>query len=138
MGNRFTHPDDAYVLTIPDGWEVEELSHTHAFFHPDTGVGAVNISVMSPKPEMPMPLAKAIIGEFIPRNATIEGSASLSAQSNELNRAFAKYSKSSKAWRLWVICGQTRIVVVTYNCDQSREGIEDEQVDALVASIRAA
>jgi hypothetical protein len=136
MRKRYRHPSSEFGLALPDDWEFAVKRASVAFFQPSEGVGALNVSAMTPQQGAIIdPVAVAL--DFVPKKLRTEVKLSGIASDSSPESVYTEYETADDAWRLWILCGPTRVVVVSYNCQRQSKGIEDPVVDAIVASIRA-
>lgn len=131
MSKVYNHPNGTFSLALPDDWDHADRKATTAFFQPDTGVGAMNISAMVPAKGVVDPAH--IVLEFTP--TTIRSAVQVTHLESAVPGAYAEYQFNGDAWRVWVLGGRTRVVVVSYNCQVRSKGIEDHTVDQIIQSL---
>jgi hypothetical protein len=131
MSQTYEHPNGAFSLTLPDDRDYAVQKSTIAFFQPEIGVGAINVSAMVPTKGIVDPAVIAF--EFTPK-AIRSGLQAIDSEAS-LPGAYVEYEFNGDAWRLWAVCGQTRVVVVSYNCQVSSKGAEDKVVNEIVQSL---
>jgi hypothetical protein len=131
MSQSYEDPSGAFSLTQPDDWDRALQKSTIAFFQPKTGVGAVNVSAMVPTKAGVDPAELAL--EFTPES--IRAGVRAMALESPVPGAYVEYEFKGDAWRVWAFRGQTRLLLVSYNCELSRKGSEDGVVDAIVQSL---
>lgn len=131
MSTLFKHPNGAYSLILPNDWGYEFKKSTVAFFQNRTGVGALNISSMIPPTNEIDPTQVAT--DFVPKE--IRSQTVVTNLKADIPNAVASYVIGDTSWRVWVLCGKTRVIVVSYNCQRDYMGIEDENVDKIIQSL---
>src|SRR5262249_45583540 len=118
-------------LNLPDDWDHAVQKSTIAFFQPETGVGAINVSAMTPAKGIVDPAEIAL--EFTPKSIRP------GLQATELESTFpggyVEYEFKGAAWRVWAFRGRNRVLVVSYNCQIASKGVEDEVVNEIVQSL---
>jgi len=131
MSQTYDHPDGAFSLKLPDDWDHAVQKSTIAFFQPETGVGAVNVSAMIPGKGNVDPAA--IVVEFAPKSIR-SGLQPLDLEF-PIAGAYIEYEFRGDAWRVWAFRGRTRVLIVSYNCQVSCKGAEDDAVNGLIQSL---
>ena len=130
----------AFRLGLPDQWEHEVCSASDVFYLPD-GVGALNVSSMSP-PKGETPNAEAILVRIRAQIGAREWISAFRAdrgtRKSKIERAYAEYAEGEVAWRVWVFAAKDLVVVLSYNCGLASQGDEDEVVDQIISSFQFA
>jgi hypothetical protein len=134
MSTTYRHANGAFTVVLPDDWEFAVRRSSVAFFHPSEGVGAMNVSAMIPQNGVAVDPAVVAL-DFVPKGVRTEVNLASKVADSQSKWAHAQYETDTDAWRLWVLCGLTQIVIVSYNCQRNSKGIEDPVVDQIVASI---
>jgi hypothetical protein len=124
----FVWPWDAFSLELPDDWVVEEALQGMDFFQPETGLGGVNIRLMTPGPMnaaeiVRMAAAESTAAELHPQPLPAP-----------LSGAYVEYESSGETCRVWALCGGKHVLVISYRCDAAAKGVEDAIVERIVRS----
>jgi hypothetical protein len=135
MPTAYRHTTGAFKLVLPEDWEYAVRRSSVAFFDPSNGVGAMNVSAMIPQKGVPVDPTLVVL-DFAPMKVRAEIGITSFMTDTRANAVYTEYEINGDAWRLWVFCGPTRVVVVSYNCKRDSKGIV--AVDQIVASIVAA
>src|SRR5215475_9547883 len=105
MSQVYNHPDGAFSLSLPDDWDHAVQKSTIAFFQPETGVGAINVSAMvSPNGLDPADITL----EFTP--TSIRARLRPTVLDTTAPGAYVGYEFKGDAWRVWTFCGRTHVV----------------------------
>ena len=131
MAKTFDYPNGAFTLSLPDDWDYAVKNASIAFFQPETGFGAINVSALAPTKGARDPAKIAL--QFTP--GTLRAGLQVTNFECSVPAANVEYEIDGNAWRLWTFCGRTRVVVVTYNCRVHSKGKEDRTVDQIVQSL---
>jgi len=131
MSQTYDHPDGAFSLKLPDDWDHAVQKSTIAFFQPETGVGALNISAMIPAKGNIDPATMVV--EFAPKSIR-PGLQPIDLES-PIPGAYVEYEFRGDAWRVWAYRRRMRVLIISYNCQVSSKGADDDAVNRIIQSL---
>lgn len=124
-----THKDTHWSIDLPEPWEAEVEEECTTVTHNDS-LGALQIS--SATKDGPvidadlMELAEDYLTRGTPDKVTFSKFVGLCLP----------YIEDHVAWRVWFVRSGDLLVFMTYNCDALDRGLEDEEIDSIVHSLR--
>jgi len=130
MSQLFRGP--GFTVLLPDGWEGLERAETCTFFRAEDGVGAVTVSVLS-SPMGVHPTPAHVLSEMAGDAAL---PCSLIPVGSAAEWACGERRTKGVLWRYWVSTPDRTIVLVSYNCRAIYEGVEDDDVQEIVRTLR--
>lgn len=127
MSEVFEGP--TWSIVVPDGWTVRDEDDVTTF-EADPGVGALQVSAYA-KDE---PVTDEDLEEFAEEHLT--AGATPDPVEHTLYEGFAiSYEVDEQFWTEWFLRHEHQMLYVTYTCAEGDEGIEDEIISEMLASL---
>jgi len=120
-----------WCASLPNGWEAIREKQC-ATFTKDPGLGAVQVSAAR---RITGPVTDEDLIEFA--GGRVPSGIELSELAFGAFSGFsAEYSKEGTHWKEWWLRSGSLILYITYNVKQGKEGLERDDVESLVASLK--
>jgi len=116
-------------VSLPEGWVGEHEEECSTIYHPD-GVGALQISGYTKDSRVTTEDLEGFAEERVSHGAKPE-----KEESGDFAGFRIDYDAESETWREWYLGAGNLMLYVTYNCEKSDKGIEDNSIQTILRSL---
>ena len=121
-----------WSINVPDAWEEEHDEEGVSLFNPD-GHGTLEISTLEQDEEVDDGFLEYMAGEHLDAGAEPE-----EVECGDFTGLELSYADAEHYWREWYLRAGHLMLYVTYHCPLVNEGIEDDEVDAILETLSLA
>ncbi len=130
----YVSPNNWYVLTYPETWEVEDDEDCTTFVKRYAGVGALQISAY--ETDVPQSALENLLEYFKDERIRAEIETNITDEGQQ--SATGSFEKKGSFTRVWFITKGSLLLFVTYNCDPQSKTLDADDVDTILSSLRIA
>ena len=125
-----TIAEETWSAELPAGWESQRDDACVTIYHPD-GVGALQISAAFKDAAV----TDADLRDFA-REHLDAGAKAREVAAGDFSGFTIAFGAADRFWRHWYLRSFDQTLFVTYNCEADDQGVEDEQLSQMIASLR--
>lgn len=120
---------DIWQATVPDSWVVDTEDEMTSLYDPD-GIGTLVISTVVEEEAISDDYIEELVSEHLDAGAQLQ---------NESYGPFSGvgccFELDDDYWCEWYLCFDNILLFITYNCDLSDEGDEDDVIEQILESL---
>jgi hypothetical protein len=121
----------SWELSLEPFWLAQHHDECESIFRPD-GVGALQLSSARKEGDVTDDDLVGFASEHV--NA---GARTMSVNLGDFSGIAIHYNADGSNWRKWFLKHRSVALFVTYNCAEEDGGVEDDQVDNMLATLQA-
>lgn len=124
------HP--LWTATCPEGWVMETDEDSVLLYDPDNGVGTLEVSCFCK--DDAVTTEEELLD--LAADTLAAGARRMDVNLGDMHGLMLSYIDDGLAWREWYLAAGNCVFFVTYDCPEDEEGVEDEELAAIIGSLK--
>ncbi|WP_127478118.1 DUF3805 domain-containing protein [Sulfurivermis fontis] len=121
-----------WTASCPPGWIMENDEDSVLLYDPEEGIGTLEISCFCK--EEGATTDEELLD--LAADTLAAGARRMDVSLGDMHGLMLSYSEDNMAWKEWYLAAGHCVFFITYDCPEDMEGAEDEELAAIIGSLK--